>query len=262
MKSVINDLFPVDSRARRRRGLVSESLERIVTHILPLHRLGKRSEQVHCPYCKQITKTRVEQSDSKTTKGVNAILWMGMGDPFALTSHDWCQNIDHFCANCNGHLVHKPYRGQAQPIPEDPVLELPLGYHHERTELPASPNRVSELYSDQELALHGGPNMQVMLGSRPSQHEESRMLNPAEMDWEIYQPSLMSPDQVSMLTEAHETEPTDILAGHYQDSADLLEERPQRSPGLGRLYTINHNPRRTGQWTGPEHEIRESEPGC
>jgi hypothetical protein len=246
MKSVINDLFPVDSRARRRRGQVSESQERILTRILPLHHLGKRSEQVYCPYCKQTTKTRVEQSDSNATKGVNAILWMGMGDPFSLTSHDWCQNIDHFCANCNSHLAHKPYRGQTQPIPEDTVLELPLGYHHERTELPANSNRVSELYSNQELLLQREANNQVMLGSRPSQSEESRILDPAELNWEIYQSSLMSSDQVSMLTEARETEPMEILADRDQDFTDLLQERPQRNAGFGKAIHNQSQIHRTG----------------
>lgn len=56
MKSVINGLFPGDTPARRRSGLVSESQERILTHILPLHHLGKKLEQVCCPYCKQTTK--------------------------------------------------------------------------------------------------------------------------------------------------------------------------------------------------------------
>jgi hypothetical protein len=211
MKSVISDLFSVDSRARRRKGLVSESQETILTHISPLHRLGKRSGQVYCPYCKRTTQTRVEQSDSKTTKGVNAILWMGMGDPFALTAHDWCQNIDHFCSNCNRHLAHKPYRGQAQTIPEDTVLELPLGYHHERTELPANPNHVSELYGDRELNLQRDAGKEAVLGPHSSESQASRILNPAELDWEVYQTSLMSHDRASVLTEARKTEPLELL---------------------------------------------------
>jgi hypothetical protein len=156
MRSVINDLSPADPRARRRKGLVCESQERILTspsRTSPLRLLGKTSQQVFCPYCKQTTNTRVEQSDSKKTKRVNALLWMGMGDPFALTSHDWCQNTDHFCAKCNGYLAHKPYRGLTQAIPEDSILELPLGNCHEGTEPPADLTHVSELYSNPRLNL-------------------------------------------------------------------------------------------------------------
>src|SRR5665213_1365920 len=108
MKSVINDLFPGESRAQRRRTLVSESSERLFTplsQIWDLQDLGKTPQRVLCPYCKQTARTRVRRSDSSTTKTVNALLWMGFADPFALASYDWCQNTDHFCTRCNGHLV-------------------------------------------------------------------------------------------------------------------------------------------------------------
>jgi hypothetical protein len=90
-------------------------------------------------------------------------------------------------------------------------------------------------------------NKQVMLGSRPSQSEESRILDPAELNWEIYQPSLMGSDQVSMLTEAHETEPMEILADRDQDFADLLQERFQRNAGAGKAIHDQSQTRRTRQ---------------
>jgi hypothetical protein len=245
MKSVINDLFPADSRARQRNGLVSESQERILTspsHVSPLHSLGKKSEQVYCPYCKQTTTTRVESSDSRTTKGVNALLWIGMGDPFALSAFNWCQNIDHFCMRCNGYLARKPYRGQTQAIPEDSVLELPLGNHHERTELPADPNHVSELYGDRTLTVQREAYKEAVFGSHSPQSQGSRILNPAELDWGFYQPSLISHDQASVLTEAHETEPLDLSAGHNQEFIELPGERSQRTPELRDLNTIKRKP--------------------
>jgi hypothetical protein len=228
MKSVINDLFPLDSRARRRKGLVSKSQERILaspSHISSLHHLGKRSEQVYCPYCKQTTKTRVEQTDSKATKGVNALLWMGMGDPFALAALDWCQNIDHFCSRCNRHLTHKPYRGHVRAILEDTVLELPLGNHHERVELPANPNNGSELEGDRRHTVQREADEEALLGSHSSESQGNRILNPAESDWEVYQPSLISHDQASVLTDARETEPLELFAGQDHSSAQLPGER-------------------------------------
>ncbi len=76
--------------ARRVKSLAPESREKTVFNpqITPLDNLGKTSQYVHCPYCKQTTMTRVEHSDSKTSKTVNALLWAGLGDPFALTAHD------------------------------------------------------------------------------------------------------------------------------------------------------------------------------
>lgn len=170
------------------------------------------------------------------------MLWMGLGDPFALTAHDWCQNVDHFCHNCNGHLAHKPYRGQAQAIPEDSVLELPLGRHHERSELPASVNHVSELYGDRGLIVQREANKEVVSGSHSSEIEGSRILNPAELDWEVYQTPLMSHDQASVLTEAHEMEPATLLAGHEQSPAELLGERHQHTPELRTMNTIKRKP--------------------
>jgi ribosomal protein L44E len=227
MKSVINDLFLPDSRARRRKGLVSESQERILaspSHLSSLHRLGKRSEQVFCPYCKQATQTRVEQTDSRTTKGVNAILWMGMGDPFALTTLDWCQNIDHFCSRCNGHLTHKPYRGEVQAVPEDTLLELPLGDRHEKIEFPAKLNHVSESDGDRRLTVQRDAGKEALLGSRSSENQGNRTLNPAELDRGVYQPPLISHNQTLVLTEIRETKPLELLGGQDQSSAQLPGE--------------------------------------
>ena len=221
--------------------MVSESQERILispSHMSPLHRLGKTSEQVYCPYCKQTTKTRVERSDSKTTKGVNALLWMGMGDPFALTAHDWCQNIDHFCMRCNGYLARKPYRGQTQSILEDSALELPLGGHHERTELPANPNHVSELYGDRKLTVQREAEKEAVLASKTPQAQGCRILNAAELNWEFYEPSSTSHDQASVLTDAHETQPLELSAERDQNSPDLPGERFQHRPELRNQNTI------------------------
>jgi hypothetical protein len=245
MRSVINDLFQADLRSRRRKGLVCESQERILTspsHTSPLRLLGKTSQQVFCPYCKQTTNTRVEQSDSKTTKKVNALLWMGMGDPFALTSHDWCQNTDHFGAKCNGHLAHKPYKGLAQAIPEDSILELPLGSHHEGTEPPADPNRASELYSDSRLTLRHEADQKAAPGSHSPESQGSRNMDPAEMDWGICQASLISHDQASIMTNDQETEPLEPSTGRHHFSAELLRGRPQYTSELKNAHTIKGEP--------------------
>ena len=241
MKSVINDFFPADSRARRKKGLVSESQEAILTspsRTSPLQRLGNTSDHVYCPYCKQTTETRVERSDSKATKKVNALLWMGLGDPFALTAHDWCQNTDHFCTKCDNYLAHKPYRGQTQAIPEDSIWELPLGKHHERTELPAAPNHVSELEGDRKLTVQRDADKEVTWRARPLPTQGSRITHPAELSWEFYEPSLSSHDQSSALTEAHETQPLE----NSPNTAELPEGRYQNTPELRNSHTIKRKP--------------------
>lgn len=137
---------------------------------------------------------------------------MGLGDPFALTTYDWCQNIDHFCTSCNGHLAHKPYRGRAQAIPKDAIIELPLGRHHERTELAASPNHVSELYAHQGPLVQREADKEAVVAPHAVQSQASRILSPAELDWEVYQRPTMSDDQASVPTDTPQMEPLELLA--------------------------------------------------
>ena len=47
----------------------------------------------------------------------DAALWAGLADPFALTTFNWCQDIDHYCGEktCRRLLAHKPYRRPSEP---------------------------------------------------------------------------------------------------------------------------------------------------
>ena|ERR1700733_2740525 len=135
-----------------------------------------------------------------------------MGDPFALTSHDWCQNTDHFCAKCNGYLAHRPYKGLTQAIPEDSILGFPLGSHHEGVESLVDLNHVSELYNDSRLTLQHEADQKAAHSPQP---QGSRNMDPAEMDWGICQASLISHDQASVMTDGQETEPLEPFTGRH-----------------------------------------------
>ena len=119
------------SAASSREALFSSSCS---SNASSLSHLSKKPATVNCPYCHNITTTRVRQSDSKTTKAVHAVLWAGMADPFALTTFDWFQDVDHYCSRCGGHLVRKPYRRATEVIPEEDVLSL-VEAKEERQEL-------------------------------------------------------------------------------------------------------------------------------
>jgi hypothetical protein len=71
------------------------------------------------------------------------------------------------------------------------AAELPLGHHHERSELEASPNQVSELTGDQEYRPR--PLIESLLVTAPSstqavagdgeQMRNARLSSPVELEW-------------------------------------------------------------------------------
>ena len=200
--------------------------------------------------------TRVEHSDSKASKRVNALLWAGLGDPFALTAFDWCQNTDHFCAKCDGHLAHKPYKCQTQVIPESSTSELPMGGYYEKTELPANPNQVLELSGDQAFALQREVPKESVAGSQSSQFHSSRILSPTELDWEVYQPSLSSDESAIALTGDNQTEPLELPTARDQINAELPHQRYRDLPELASSHTIKRKPVEMGTGRLRSTEVR------
>jgi hypothetical protein len=83
------------------------------------------------------------------------------------------KNTDHFCAKCNGYLAHKPYKGLTQAVPEDSILGLSLGSHHEGAESPADLNHVSEFYNDPMLTLQHEADQKAAPGSYSPQSQEA-----------------------------------------------------------------------------------------
>ena len=76
-----------------------------------------------------------------------------------------------------------------------PDAELPLGAHHEKAELPVTPNHVSELVGDKFHTLRQEDQAKGVMGAKvvelESSHHEaswSKITGPAELAWDRFEP--------------------------------------------------------------------------
>ncbi len=158
------------------------------------------------------------------------------------------------------------------------MSELSMGGHHEKAELPANQNQVSELSGDQAFTLQHEAPKESVAGSQSSQSHSSRILSPTELDWEVYQPSLSSDDLSVALAEDdqgkllelpaardqinaelpadHDKVNAELRAQHDQISAELPDQRYRGLHELASSHTIKRKPVELGSGRLRSTEVR------
>ena len=157
-----------------------------------------------------------------------------MGDPFALTARDWCQNIDLFCTRCNSYLAHKPYRRSKHELYQKTrCWNFRMQVATERVSF-----RQISIAAQSRMVIRSSLWLRSGQGGFGGSHAPGgRTLNLAEPDREIYDPSLTSQDQSSILTESHEREALEPSSGETQYPPNQPGERFQHTLELYYLNT-------------------------
>lgn len=88
------------------------------TYVVPLERLGENPEWVDCPFCRKVTKTRVDKEDSTMTMVAGGLLCLVCICLACLPCMlGWAQNTYHVCTQCGKQLAFRPHDGMLQVHP-------------------------------------------------------------------------------------------------------------------------------------------------